>query len=172
MFCINTLAKSINKMQITNENYRPNFKGAFLINYKKALPETRKCLEELIGPHKRQIWDTFSGKDKQVMYVMKNSKDYDVAHFVIKNDLNFKYYPEVSTKLQFEPDKPQDVISYIKTQHPKLIQKPYELMEYIKSIAPEKVVLNHMASECDYNKINEITPDNVVPAFEGMKIEL
>ena len=47
-----------------------------------------------------------------------------------------------------------------------------ELMEYVKVIAPEKVVLNHMASECDYNKINEITPDNVVPAFEGMKIEL
>lgn len=133
MFCINILAKRINKLQMTNENYRPNFKGAFLINYKKALPETRKCLEELIGPHKRQIFDAFSGKDKQVMYVMKNSKDYDVAHFVIKNDLNFKYYPEVSTKFQFEPDKPQDVISYIKTQHPKLIQKPYELLEYIKA---------------------------------------
>lgn len=120
-------------MTTINKSYTPSFKGAFLINYKKALPETRKCLEELIGPHKRQIYDTFAGKDTQVMYILKDSKDFDVAHFIQKNELNFKYYPDVSTKLRFEPDRPQDVITYIKTQHPKSIQKPYELMEYIKS---------------------------------------
>lgn len=133
MFCINTLAQRNKTMTTTNTNYSPNFKGAFLINYKKALPETRKRLEDLIGAHKRQIYNTFTGKDCQVMYVLKNSKDFDVAHFIHKNELNFKYYPDVCTKLQFEPDKPQDVINYIKTQHPKLIQKPFELLEYIKS---------------------------------------
>ena len=80
---------------------------------------------------------------------------------------------------------PENTLNYLKSLKIKTMIAPLttpkgetyhvsldELMEYIKSIAPEKVVLNHMASECDYNKINEITPDNVVPAFEGMKIEL
>ena len=120
-------------MTTVNRNYHPNFKGAFLINYTKARPETRKCLEDLIGAHKRQIYDTFAGKNNQVMYVMKNSKDYDVAHFVQKNRLNFKYYPNVCTKLCFEPDKPEDVLKYIKTQRPQLIKKTTDLIEYIKA---------------------------------------
>ena len=45
------------------------------------------------------------------------------------------------------------------------------VMHVIEKINPERVVINHMAAECDYNKINQQTPDFVMPAFDGMKIE-
>ncbi len=45
------------------------------------------------------------------------------------------------------------------------------VMDVIKKINPERAVINHMASECDYDEINEKTPDFVTPAFDGMKIE-
>ncbi len=45
------------------------------------------------------------------------------------------------------------------------------VMEVINKIAPERAIINHMATECDYDKINEKTPDFVTPAFDGMKIE-
>ena len=45
------------------------------------------------------------------------------------------------------------------------------VMDVIKEINPEKAVINHMASECDYDEINEKTPDFVQPAFDGMKIQ-
>lgn len=118
-------------MQITQINNSPQFSGSFLINYKKTLPEMREALENTIGKHKRQIFDNYNGKENHVMYVMKNSKDFDVANFILKNELKFKYYPEVSTKQQFEPDKPEDVIAYIKTTKPKLIQKCNELSDFI-----------------------------------------
>ena len=46
-----------------------------------------------------------------------------------------------------------------------------EAMNYVKMFDVEKVIFNHMASECDYDVINESTPDYVTPAYDGMKLE-
>lgn len=49
----------------------------------------------------------------------------------------------------------------------------YEVvMEYIKKINPEMAIINHMATECDYDEINAQTPDFVVPGYDGMTIEI
>ncbi len=45
------------------------------------------------------------------------------------------------------------------------------VMKIIEKINPERAVINHMATECDYDEINAQTPDFVEPAFDGMKIE-
>lgn len=45
------------------------------------------------------------------------------------------------------------------------------VMEYIKKINPQQVVINHMATECDYDEINGRTPDFVHPAYDGMTVE-
>lgn len=47
-----------------------------------------------------------------------------------------------------------------------------DVLQYIEKINPEQAILNHMASECDYDEINALTPDNVRPAFDNMAIEL
>lgn len=47
-----------------------------------------------------------------------------------------------------------------------------EILEYIKRINPERIVINHMTTECDYDTINDLTPDNVAPAFDNMIIEI
>lgn len=117
-------------MQITQNNNSPQFNGSFLINYKKAIPGIREAFENAVGKPKVQIFDSFKGKENHVMYVMKDSKDYDAACFILKNQLNFRYYPEVSTKLQFSPNFPEEVSAYIKNNKPKLIQKHFELKEY------------------------------------------
>ena len=46
-----------------------------------------------------------------------------------------------------------------------------EVRDCLAKIRPEKAVINHMASECDYDEINEATAENVVPAYDGMTIE-
>ena len=35
----------------------------------------------------------------------------------------------------------------------------------------EKVVFNHMTTECDYDAVNECTPDFVIPAYDNMELE-
>ena len=46
-----------------------------------------------------------------------------------------------------------------------------EALEYIAKIKPERVVLNHMASECDYDFVMKNTPDNTEQADDNLKIE-
>lgn len=70
------------------------------------------------------------------------------------------------------------------TQRPKLLTipltTPFEqrahagfdmVMNVIKEINPEKVIINHMASECDFDEINQQTPDYVSPAYDGISFE-
>ena len=47
-----------------------------------------------------------------------------------------------------------------------------EIMSVINKINPQKVVINHMATECDYDEIDSRTPDYITPAYDGMKINL
>lgn len=47
-----------------------------------------------------------------------------------------------------------------------------DVLEVIKRINPERTVINHMASECDYDWVNKMTPDTVEAAYDGMEINL
>lgn len=79
---------------------------------------------------------------------------------------------------------PESVYTHIKKQ-PKLLIIPLttpfgqvthagldDVIDVIKRIAPQKAVINHMASECDYDWVNSVTPDNVEAAYDGMEINL
>ncbi len=46
------------------------------------------------------------------------------------------------------------------------------VMEYTAKIGAKRVVLTHMATECDYDEITRITPDYVEPAYDNMLIEI
>lgn len=46
-----------------------------------------------------------------------------------------------------------------------------KVLEYVNLIQPEKVIINHMAAECDYDEVNKLTPSNVFAAFDNMVIE-
>ena len=45
-----------------------------------------------------------------------------------------------------------------------------DVLKVIERINPEHAVINHMASECDYDWVNQHTPPHVEAAFDGMEI--
>lgn len=45
-----------------------------------------------------------------------------------------------------------------------------EVRDVIARFNPVQTVINHMASECDYDEINAITEKNVFPAYDGLKV--
>lgn len=47
-----------------------------------------------------------------------------------------------------------------------------DVLAAILRINPEHTIINHMASECDYDWVNRMTPDNVEAAYDGMEINL
>lgn len=46
-----------------------------------------------------------------------------------------------------------------------------EVMETVLRIKPQHAIINHMTNECDYDYINEITPDFVEAAYDNLIIE-
>ncbi len=46
-----------------------------------------------------------------------------------------------------------------------------DILMYIEKINPRRAVINHMASECDFDAVDKATPPHVTPAWDGMKIE-
>ena len=46
-----------------------------------------------------------------------------------------------------------------------------EVMNTIERINPERVLINHMTNECDYDHVNSVTPDYVEPAYDNLSIE-
>ena len=55
-------------------------------------------------------------------------------------------------------------------------EKPYhmgleKLLEYVNLVKPCKTIINHMATECDYDNVNALTPENVVPAYDNMVVK-
>lgn len=109
-----------------------NFTGAYLINYKKAIPNLQAGFERAIGDHKRQIFRNYAGDKDTVLYVLKNSKDYDAAHFIHKNEMKFQYMPDVDTKLQFDERKPEEPVKYLQENTPKVITKMKELVKFVE----------------------------------------
>lgn len=47
-----------------------------------------------------------------------------------------------------------------------------ESLEWIGKLKPNTVILTHMHIPLDYNKLNSELPDNVMPAYDGLTIEL
>ena len=45
-----------------------------------------------------------------------------------------------------------------------------EVMGYLGRFNPKQAVVNHMASECDYDEINAATPEFVLPAYDGLVV--
>ena len=43
---------------------------------------------------------------------------------------------------------------------------------YVRQICPQKVFWTHMGPKCDYDNVMRIMPENMVPAYDGLEIEL
>ena len=153
---------------VSNNNV--TFGGAFVINYKKSIPGMREGFEHAIGKHKRLIFEGYNGKKDTVLYVLKNSKDYDAANFLKRNNKRFKYMPDVDTKLRFE--YLEDAEKYISENKPVVISKIKDLMNFVTE--------NRLKQRANYRRpINEyifkklgITNDEVVRTKDSRGVVL
>ncbi len=107
-----------------------NFRGAFILNFSKFGPEMREGFEKTVGGNGRIIMENFGRKDN-ILYVLKNSKDYNAANYIKANGMRFKYMPEIDTKLRFDSYHPEGAEEYIAKNKPRVITKTRELMDFI-----------------------------------------
>ena len=93
--------------------------------------------------------------------------DGEVAHIA-----DFKKMPS-STIKQLTQHKVKLLVLPLTTPYGQTYHAGWnEILAYIEKINPEKVIINHMATECDYDALLKAAPENVIPAYDNMKIEL
>ena len=47
-----------------------------------------------------------------------------------------------------------------------------EILDLIKILKPKKTILTNMHSDLDYDVLKKILPKNIVPGYDGMKVNL
>ena len=105
-----------------------NFKGAFRIDYNKALKGTREYLEKGLSTTKGMtVYDNF-GAPNNTLYILRNSKDYDFAKFIKKNKMKFEYFPEIDTTTKLNK---KEILSTIEEKKVTVIDKISKMMDFV-----------------------------------------
>lgn len=87
--------------------------------------------DKAVGANGKIIYNNFPDKNK-TFYILKDSKDYNIAQFIQRNNLKFRYFPEMNTRLCFEPSEPEKVTNYIKVNKPYTIRKISDLIAFVQ----------------------------------------
>ncbi len=106
-----------------------NFKGTFLIH--KPSVEVKQALSSAIGK-KKHIFNNFINPN-DTLYVVRDSADKKIAE-TIKNlsDVQFEYYPNLSTKSGFETKNLNKAIQIIQNYKGEIINTTDKLLAKIK----------------------------------------
>lgn len=121
------------------------------------------------------------------------NKDFQIGSFKIK-PLEFTGHTMITTGYSFNdgqlvlvPDfksMPEPTLSYLQQIDVNVLIMPLTILhegsyhagidiilKYASQIKAKQVVLTHMATECDYDEVMKLTPENMEPAFDNMMIE-
>ena len=119
---------------------RINFTGSFLI---KNPPKMAKIeIEPLLGRH-RQIFENFNNTS-DIFYVVRPGKDRDIADFILKNHLWFKFFPKINTRSGLDPMYPKSAILTVDTannviKNPSILSKKFNLDYYVDRIFDKNI---------------------------------
>ena len=47
-----------------------------------------------------------------------------------------------------------------------------QILALVKTLKPKKTILTNMHSDLDYDVLKKILPHNIVPGYDGMKVNL
>ena len=133
-------------MNNIQNHQQTNFKGGFMIKSSANRGFNKQLRADLINAlgSNKIIFDKFENKNNQMFCITRSYyKDKKFADFLAEQSdrLKFKYYPEITTRLKFEPGKPQELIDYIKTNASKPIETCSKLINYLKDIHPRTQAL-------------------------------
>lgn len=80
--------------------------------------------------------------------------------------------PQALSKITVKPKLMVIPLTVIHAQYPNFYHMDLDkVLEYVNLIKPEKTIINHMAAECDYDEVNRLTAENVLPAYDNMVLE-
>ncbi|MDR1694339.1 MAG: MBL fold metallo-hydrolase [Lactobacillaceae bacterium] len=145
----------------------------YLIGHVKR-PEDYILIPSLL-PHIIHPYEPFYINDLKITPIIMFDHSPESYGFVF-NDGDIVYFSDFRKidEKAFDMWKKQPELLIIPLTNPKaqITHAGFEtVMQYIDKVNAKRVIINHMAGECDYDDINKRTPDNVEPAYDNMIIE-
>lgn len=116
-------------MQVQNIN-STSFNGGY--KFIRMPKGTREELPDIIKKGKT-IYENFEGKQSNVFMVTKDCFHDIVAAFVLKHNLNCKYYPDVKPEMNFKLGHPEKASEVIKNMTPVNIEFNDKLLTQIRT---------------------------------------
>ena len=155
-------------MQIQNNNSTSFGYGYKFIRMPKAAKED---LPDIIKKGKT-IYYGFEGKKSNVFLVTKDNFHDIVASFIKKYNLNYRFYPEVKSEMDFKIGHPEKLSEIIRDMNPSEINFTDELKRRI-AVRTAKQKIQEKSPEYTKNILNslKIEPDlSTLQSKNGIKI--
>lgn len=141
-----------------------NFKGAFLI---KNPTELTKLKMGAIAGSKKQIFENFNNT-KDVLYVLKDTRDYDVAKYLYKSYEDAVYYPDINTKSGLDVEKPHLAIRLLEQKKDSAIRNINDIL--IRLGLRNKFIENDSSIENILKTFNLNFEENSVRLHKGYTV--
>lgn len=143
----------------TNNISNTSFKGSFVINSKNS--RIKEAIPQIIKRGRQLFYDI--KQDGDVVIVTKDKYDKRVAEFIDSNNLEFEYYPEISTSSGLDDQIPSVLKNMLKIKNNCVIKDLGLLNKFFKN---SKL---HLSTQSKYL---QDTVDTLRLNIENSKVEI
>lgn len=128
-----------------------------------------------LTPHTFEYEKSFEFKGLKITPILLDGHNVEVSGYIFNDGeaVHIADFHHISdTALALIKRKPEVLVMPLTTpEGTKYHAGLDDLVHYAKEIKAKRVIITHMAVECDYEKIKDNSPDNMEPAYDGMTVE-
>lgn len=130
-------------------------------------------LGKKLNPIEVDYYSTISINNNEISFFQQHHGNVDslgirINNLVYSNDVI--QFPEASNKFLYDIDV--WILDCINTESTLAHAGLREVLEWNTKFNPKKIYLTNMSHHIDYFKIQQLLPPNVVPAYDGLKLEI
>ena len=154
------------RKELTNMDTSINFKGAIVLN--KPTPRISRMIRTVVGAH-HQKFDNFLNEG-DVLYIVRNGKDKEVAEFLSHHRTPFTFYTGLSTKSGFDNTNPSGAKQILDDCKSKIITAAGELKEHFglnKRVQNLPILKRNAAPETSLRALGYRAKDTVIKKRNG-----
>jgi len=141
----------------------------------KTINDVNPMYRASLMPHTFEYGQAFDVKGVKVTPILLQGHNIEVTGYVFNDGeavhiADFHTIPQVS--LQEVKVQPKIMIMPLTTTlGTKFHAGMADLLRYTKELNPKQVIINHMATECDYEAVKQQCLNNMQPAYDGLTLE-
>lgn len=137
--------------------------------------ELNPLYQAALIPHTFDYEKSFEFEGLKITPILLNGHNVEVSGYIFNDGevVHIADFHQISdSALKLIKRQPELLIMPLTTPSGTRFHASFEdLMNYAKKIAPKRMLITHMATECDYDAVKSMCPANIEPAYDGLTVE-